>query len=635
MADRFCQDGMCVPFGNGNPETDPACTSQEEIAAVPLREPAERCSWKKDAVVSTPMVADLDGDGQPEIVFPTSGISGGGIGRLVAIRGDNCEEVFNKDAGLADRSHLAIADLTGDGVPEIVGIEGDSGRTVSEQFVVVFDNTGERIARSPVPAVVTRANDSAPFPDGGVAIVNLDGEGPPELAYAGLALRFDGTKLEVVSNNAVVGSHWSLITAAADVDLDGQVELVTGNRIFDGMTGADETPANVAQLGAGFVAIAQWDKSTPEPEVIFVSSEQRRGATFQVYHPKTGNIVFGPISFGTQWGGAPTVADFDGDGEPEAGASTFESYTVFDADCLATPLPAGCQARGVRWKKTTQDESSGATGSSVFDFNGDGKAEVVYRDECWLRVFDGTTGSVQFAQPVTSGTILENPVIADTNRDGHADLVVPSGGITDIGQCQNSIPEADLNIAHPGVTQGVFVFQDPENQWRPARAVWNQHTYHITNVNDDLSIPATEENNWETFNNYRQNVSPTTTGGAPAPDLTSGPSDSDPDCSEGVTLGARICNRGTLEIAAGVPGTFYLGDPAQGGTAACSTSTTTVLAPGACEAVNCALTDPPDDLPELWFAADDSGAGGTVDECKEANNQARLPPPDCGRGELQ
>ena len=47
----------------------------------------------------------------------------------------------------------------------------------------------------------------------------------------------------------------------------------------------------------------------------------------------------------------------------------------------------------------------------MFDFNGDKKAEVVYRDECFLCVMDGTNGKTVFAQQITSGTCLENPVM--------------------------------------------------------------------------------------------------------------------------------------------------------------------------------------------------------------------------------
>jgi hypothetical protein len=51
----------------------------------------------------------------------------------------------------------------------------------------------------------------------------------------------------------------------------------------------------------------------------------------------------------------------------------------------------------VVWQVQNHDLSSSVTGSSVFDFEGDGKAEVIYADECFLWVFDGQTGAVRFA----------------------------------------------------------------------------------------------------------------------------------------------------------------------------------------------------------------------------------------------
>lgn len=42
------------------------------------------------------------------------------------------------------------------------------------------------------------------------------------------------------------------------------------------------------------------------------------------------------------------------------------------------------------------------------------------------------------------------------------------------------------------------------NGWAPSRPVWNQHAYHVTNINDDSTIPATPSANWETWNTFRK-----------------------------------------------------------------------------------------------------------------------------------
>jgi len=46
---------------------------------------------------------------------------------------------------------------------------------------------------------------------------------------------------------------------------------------------------------------------------------------------------------------------------------------------------------------TSGNASSNVTGSSVFDFDANGAAEVVYADECFLRMYDGSTGTVRYS----------------------------------------------------------------------------------------------------------------------------------------------------------------------------------------------------------------------------------------------
>lgn len=46
--------------------------------------------------------------------------------------------------------------------------------------------------------------------------------------------------------------------------------------------------------------------------------------------------------------------------------------------------------------------------------------------------------------------------------------------------------------------------------WVRTRRVWNQYTYHVTNVEEDGSIPAVEPANWAQpgLNDFRQNKQP-------------------------------------------------------------------------------------------------------------------------------
>ena len=81
--------------------------------------------------------------------------------------------------------------------------------------------------------------------------------------------------------------------------------------------------------------------------------------------------------------GAPTIADYDGDGQPEIGVASYDFYFVFEAD--------GSEL----WRAPVSDRSSNQTASSVYDFEGDGYAEVVYAGEQNLWIFSGVDGTVR------------------------------------------------------------------------------------------------------------------------------------------------------------------------------------------------------------------------------------------------
>ena len=613
QGDTFCHNGRCVPYGAGTKTSDPACKNagftSEKLAA-----PTLRCKWSKSGVRMSPMVVDLDRDKKPEIVFVTES------GYLTAIRGDTCAQVFSVKGSYTRGSNPAIADLDGDKVPEIVLADQNNK-------VVVHSATGKKLATSPSAAKRTYSETS-----GGPAIADLDGKAPPEIVYGGMALRYGGGKLTTLFNTKVHGGYRGVFSAVADVDLDGKPDIVVGNQILDGQTGKDKTPASLAKVGGGHVAIAQFDKTTPEPEIVLITSHGSKVGTVRIFHPVTGKVIFGPYTFGKQNGGPPTIADFDGDKQPEVAAAGYVGYAVFDMECAKKPVPSFCHSEGVRWLKTTQDKSSGCTGSSVFDFNGDGAAEVVYRDECWLRVYDGSTGKIRFATTVTSGTKMELPVVADVNNDNHADIVVSSDSYTSCSK------EPELGLKHQGATQGILVFQDPKNRWMPSRAIWNQHTYHITNINDDGTVPIPEKHNWLTWNNYRQNVQgmlPTEVPGADATGQRRTGIDKGSDCVKQWILKAAICNRGATTSGGPVKGTFYVGDPRKGGKVICTGATAAKVKVGTCQEVTCAYKNPPKGAIDLWFSADDDGTGGGETECKEGNNLLHLPKASCPGGSIE
>ncbi len=88
---------------------------------------------------------------------------------------------------------------------------------------------------------------------------------------------------------------------------------------------------------------------------------------------------------------------------------------------------------------------------------------------------------------------------------------------------------------------------------------------------------------------------------------------------ENSTFTVRIGNNGVLLAPAGIPVSFYTGDPNQGGLCIGTISTTGKIEPGHFEDVS--ITLPFIDIDNLWVWADDDGTGrGTVSECNEEDN---------------
>ena len=323
-----------------------------------------------------------------------------------------------------------------------------------------------------------------------------------------------------------------------------------------------------------------------QPEVILLTLGR-----LQIYTRTGERLVDEKVTSGA--GGAPNVDDFDGDGFPEIGTAGLETYVLYDlqpprAQCPAWPTalsgapgnqagnpnpertpPAqsckvavdcgdeaqftcgkqgSCVCLHNGWTSKTQDASSNATGSSVFDFNGDGAAEVVYNDECYFRIYDGSNGYVHQRLDSQSPTRVEYPVVADVDNDGNAEIIFAVGN----SRSENCPSEGKVRLRN-----GVRVIGDPSDRWISARRIWNQHAYHVTNVLESGAVPEHEAPSWisyagRNYNTYRSNIPQL---GHVAPDLTvRGVSITSPDVMCGESLSndirvvARIVNQGDLRV---------------------------------------------------------------------------------------
>jgi len=235
----------------------------------------------------------------------------------------------------------------------------------------------------------------------------------------------------------------------------------------------------------------------------------------------------------------------------------------------------------------------------VFDFEGDGIAEVLYQDECFVWVFDGPTGNIRFAGLTTSFTGTETSIVADVDGDGHAEIVAISNGAdpSSAGWGCNVAPwnAPDAMTGRPAwrapmgapAYRGLRVYRDSARSWVGTRPMWNQHTYHVTNIcvggdgacapgARDGEIPRIERTNWSLpwLNNFRQNVQQSGLFNAPDATVTLSVR-----CEDPPVLVASVRNLGEATLPAGVNVGFFaiMGTmETMIGTA----STTTALFPG-------------------------------------------------------
>jgi hypothetical protein len=376
----------------------------------------------------------------------------------------------------------------------------------------------------------------------------------------------------------------------------------------------------------------------------------------------------------------------DGDGRPEVVVAG-RALVAFDPDCM--PGGGGRGGRcasmrtdGVLWVQSgLRDGSSAINGVTVFDFDGDGRVEVVEADECFTRIFDGTTGTPRWSAPRVSCTFIEMPVVADVDGDLSAEVVVganrfcatecgladgapdpilagfactseaacPRGSRCAGGLCRcaadgdcgegNACTEPLMPDGLGRVCRSTFrldvglrVYGDARDRWVPSRPVWSQYAYSITHVNDDGTVPprASMRRNWEVpgLNNFRQNTQGAL-GDLQAPNLTIGPSPRGclPMVGRGVRLTARFCNRGTGVAGANSAVTFFAVARDLRRTELCTAMAPRPIEAGACVDVAC---DAPGALDPQSAVEAQADANDQVQECREDDNRRELyRPEDC------
>lgn len=629
---EFCEPTInkCLP----QPTDVGACVIKPEVKPLAL---LLEWSWtgstilpEYNQVINTPAVVDMDHDGVPEVLIVTSKNNGDAYdadkpGYLRLLEGrENPDapgsktpkekwgagvDAYKLENAVNPRGTPAVADFDGDGTIEIVAPRAGGG-------LIAFHSDGSLYWKSTTtyqPGSVT------------VAIADMDNDGIAEIVEGGLVFNSQTGELhtptvDTTNKQWLWGANdanYGPVSIIADVDgndASREQYVVTGNRAYSKNGGVvlwDQFAKN--GLTDGYPAIADLDKDGT-PELVVIAQ-----GTLRVQNALTGDVIDSITLPGTGRGGPPTIAVFDKtDGFPAIASANGTKYNVFKYDATK---PKG-EKLSVKWSKDTQDGSSNVTGSSVFDFEGDGEAEVIYNDECYSRVYKGSTGEELYKIVNSSATIHEMPVLVDVDGDNNTELLVVAN---DVNHANNSVKCAAYNAAAvpPEVPRhGIFAYGDANDRWVRTRKVWNQHAYHITNILADGKLPKPEERSFvkEQNNDYR--VSSQGKGVYNAPDIRVDLTVSTAECPTAIALIARVKNAGALGVPKGVKVSFYAGADATGALIEEKTTTKPLL-PGESEVIS--VSYPTTGTPSSAFFVSVAGtpATGVLDECLKDNNSGK------------
>ncbi|MDP3274256.1 MAG: hypothetical protein Q8Q09_03620 [Deltaproteobacteria bacterium] len=684
-SDSYCDAmGYCTPYGVPMERVlDPTCTTR----AIPSPlVPATQCAFTSGSINGTPAIARLgiplpDGETIPSIVVAVRDRTGNlytSSGTLTIFNSRTCAVDWRMDGAdqvVAAAGTPAIGDLDGDGIAEIIAGSGLGG-------IIVF-----RFDRATTRWVTAWRAAGEMYTATAPLLADITGDARPEI-IVGMQV-WDHTGMPLVSApTSVTYQGYQQPTFVADVDEDGTPELVANGALWQldapgrrwiraAFDRATVTPGFEALADFGDFAGRAGD-APGRPEIVHFNDQRLQVRTI------AGDVVFTAPSMLVGGGGPPAVADLDGDGRPEIVVAG-RALVAFDPDCVTGGSTRGgrCDSGrtdGILWVQNgLRDASSAINGVTVFDFDGDGRTEVVEADECFTRIFDGTNGNPRWSAPRVSCTFIEMPVVADVDGDNSAEIVVgantlcgsecglatgapdpilpgfacvsdaacPVGSRCAAGLCRCTASDqcGAGNTCTPPLradgmgnvcrstyspSVGLKVYGDARNRWVPSRPVWNQFAYAITNVTDDARVPdrMTARANWRVpgLNNFRQNTQGSL-GDQTAPNLTISPSPG--GClamgAMGVQLGARFCNRGTGIAGANSAISFFSVSRAGARMPLCTASAMTAILPGECVNVRCAM---PVSLPADSSVEAQADANDQVQECREDDNRRTIYTPD-------
>ena len=361
-------------------------------------------------VATSPLAADLDGDGSVEVFFgefkPGDAGDGSRLGYVVDGAGRLRYAVPLRHNSVAS----AAADLDGDGILETVFSEGSHtdvaggigysafrGATQLWRFTTPFDG-GEGFFASP-------------------ALRDVDGDGRLDLIAGSMdhtAYALRGTDGSVIWRSARFEHYVRHSTPMADLEGDGSFEVTFQTEAgivhtLDAATGAERWSRDLGDIVAATPAIGDVD-GDGKMEIAYSLVVDGGVAVLRA----NGTVLWQQRLHDFSYR-SPTLVDVDGDDLVDVveGDSNNPSVTAYRGTDGAVLWDVALAAP---W----------ASGPLVAaDTDGDGQLEILVGSDAGLAALDAATGAQEWFLALPS--IRGEPLVTDVTGDGRAEILVGAG----------------------------------------------------------------------------------------------------------------------------------------------------------------------------------------------------------------
>ena len=353
--------------------------------------------------LSSPALADLDGDGTLEIV-----IQGDSPNAVIALNGEDGSVCWTRSLeGQGVGYSSVIGDLLGDQLPEVVVLSGDS-------IMVLNGAVGELCWKQP------STGDFGMSP----CTADLNGDGDQEVAYSSTfeTRAYSGETGAVLWIASEYGRAMYGSTVAGDLNLDGKAEVLaifidsssSALCMLDGASGGQVWSHPLADfVSSPASAVADIDMDG-KPEVVSCSGNHE----LQVLNAESGSQLWSVQLSNSEVYSAPCVADVNQDDLLEiiVGLWTDRELRAYSATgnmLWQTNLSPGCPIGT----------------PAIADLNGDLQMEIVqtsYSDGLFagaLQIFSGPDGGLLWGDYFDGG-VSASPAIGDVNGDGFNEVVI-------------------------------------------------------------------------------------------------------------------------------------------------------------------------------------------------------------------